>query len=119
MSTLYERLGGAENIARISDDIVERHKINPIIKARFADVEDEAAFKRRVAQFFSMGSGGPTEYDGRTMPDAHRNMNINEIELVAAIDDVLAACKAHDVDDTTCNDVLAILYSLKGDVLAQ
>ena len=118
MSTLYERLGGAENIVRISNDIVERHKVNPAIKARFADIEDEPAFKRRVAQFFSMGSGGPTEYDGRSMPDAHRNMNINEVELVAAIDDVLDACRAHDVDDATCNEVLAILYSLKGDVLA-
>ena len=40
-------------------------------------------------------------------------------ELVSTIDDVLDVVRASGADDATCNDVLAILYSLKGEVLGK
>ena len=116
--TLYARLGGAEGVATIAAGVVERHMSNPDIKARFVDSDPER-LKVLVAQFFSMGTGGPTAYDGRSMPETHKGMNINELELVSSIDDVLASVRASGADETACNDVLAILYSLKGEVLGQ
>ncbi len=117
-ATLYERLGGAQGIAAISADIIRRHKVNPIIKTRFQDVDLEQ-LERLVGQFFAMGTGGPAKYEGRDMPTAHRGMNLNERELVAAVDDVLAALDARGIDPATRSEVLAILYSLKGEVLYQ
>ena len=116
--TLYERLGGAEQIASISAGIVERHRANPLIRTRFEDVDHDALTKN-VADFFSMGSGGPANYEGRDMPTAHKGMNLNERELIAVIDDVLAVLDAHDVDPVSRNEVLAILYSLKDEVIFQ
>ena len=116
-TSLFERLGGAEAIAAISSDLVERHRVNPIIGTRFADIEDLDALKEHVTQFFIMGSGGPANYQGRDMPTTHKGMNCNERELVAALDDVMAALDAHDVDPASRNEVLAILYSLKDEVL--
>ena len=116
--SLYERLGGAEGIEAISADIVDRHLVNPVIKTRFAEV-DAQKLKGLVADFFSMGSDGPAKYEGRDMRAAHRGMNISERELVAAVDDVLAALDARDVDPESRNEVLAILYSLKDEVLFQ
>jgi hemoglobin len=116
--TLYERLGGAEGVAAISADIVDRHLANPLIKVRFAD-SDVEQLKRRVTEFFSMGSGGPAEYSGRDMPTTHKGMNINERELVAVFDDALAAMDARGIDSVSRNEVLAILYSLKDEVLYQ
>lgn len=117
-ATLYERLGGQKAIAAMADAIVEAHIRNPLIKTRFLDT-DNAKLKLLVAQFFSMGTGGPQQYDGRDMRTAHRGMNLDERELVAAIDDVLMVLDAHKVDPATRGEVLAILYSLKGEVLFQ
>jgi len=48
---------------------------------------------------------------------AHKGMNVSEQELIAAIDDILAAMTKNGYDQAEKNDVVAILYSLKGDVV--
>jgi len=116
--SLYERLGGAEGVAAIASGLVERHLMNPEIKTRFVD-SDAAALKKLVSEFLSMGSGGPAEYSGRDMITTHRGMNINERELVAVFDDALATLDSQGIDAVSRNEVLAILYSLKDEVLHQ
>ena len=44
-------------------------------------------------------------------------MNVSEQELIAAIDDIVAAMTKNDLDLSVQNEVVAILHSLKGDVL--
>jgi len=44
-------------------------------------------------------------------------MNINAAEYVAAVDDILAVLCKHNIDEQTQKDVLAIAYSLKGDIV--
>jgi hemoglobin len=117
--SLYERLGGARGIAAIVDDILALHLANPLIKARFAGIGPDrlAALKRITCEFFGAGSGGPEVYTGRDLVTTHKGMNINEQELVAAIDDVVAALDKNGIGQTEKNEVVAILYSLKDQVL--
>lgn len=117
MSTsLYDRLGGATAITSIANDIVELHQKNPRIAPRFAD-SDTPTLKRRVATFFSMGSGGPSEYEGRAMLEAHRGMNIDCAEFVAVIDDAMEALRRNEVGQREQEEVLFILYSMKADIV--
>ena len=51
------------------------------------------------------------------MPATHRGMNISEAEYMAALDDILMALDQHQIDEETKNDVLAIAYSLKGQII--
>jgi hemoglobin len=51
------------------------------------------------------------------MRAAHAGMNANEQELIAAIDDFVAALRAQGVAQAEINEVVATLYSLKGYVL--
>ena len=44
-------------------------------------------------------------------------MNISEQELVAAIDDFVLAMTKNHLDQSVQNEVIAILYSLKGEVV--
>ena len=50
------------------------------------------------------------------MPDAHRGMNLSAAEYVAAIDDILTVLGTHGIDEQSQKDVLAIAYSLKGQI---
>ena len=118
MSTsLYDRLGGAAGIAAIASDVVDNHLVNPLVAPRFAASDDVPRLKRLAAEFFCAGAGGPETYTGKDMRAAHRGMNINEQEYLAVIDDVMSALAKHNIDETTRKDVLAILYSLKGEIL--
>ena len=114
---LYERLGRREGLARITRDLIEIHLANPLVKTRFENIEDPARFERRVVEFFCAGSGGPETYSGRDMVTTHRGMNISEQEFITVVDDAMAALEKNGIDLPTRNDVLAIFWSLKGEVV--
>jgi hemoglobin len=120
-NSLYERLGAAAGIAALVDDVVEAHMNNPLINARFLPYRERpdtlAKVKHHTCNFFGAGSGGPEQYAGRSMPDAHRGMNISEQEFLAVVDDILGTLEKHDIDAETRKDVLAIVYSLKGEII--
>lgn len=118
MSTsLYERLGRAEGIARIVDDVMAAHLSNPIVKTRFEIIKDMDHARKMATEFFCAGSGGPEAYTGRDMLTTHRGMNVSEQEYLAVMDDIVGALGKNGVDDETKKDVIAILYSLKGEII--
>lgn len=120
-NTLYERLGGATGIASLVDDIIEAHMVNPLIKARFLPMRDDpenlANAMQHLRDFLAAGSGGPEQYSGRSMPEAHRGMNISAQEYMAAIDDIMGVLDKHEIDEQARKDVLAIAYSLKDEII--
>jgi hemoglobin len=119
--SIYQRLGSAEGIAAIVDDVVAAHLENPVIRARFLPYLDSPEkvklIKKHFCDFLGMGCGGPEQYSGRDMITAHRGMNINEMEFVAALDDILMVLDKHNIDPETKKDILAMSYSLKGEIL--
>jgi len=120
-NSLFERLGGSSGIDALVEDIVARHMENPVIRARFRpylETPDKLVVtKKHLCAFLEAGSGGSAQYTGRTMQDTHRGMNISEAEYMAATDDILAALRKRQIDEQTQKDVLAIAYSLKGEIL--
>jgi hemoglobin len=114
--TLYQRLGGAARIATIIEDAIDRHAVNPALAPRFRG-KDLPHLKQLGTQFFCAGAGGPQRYEGRDLRTAHAGLNISAEELVATMDDIVASLNAHGVGATEVNEVVGILYSLKGEVL--
>jgi hemoglobin len=118
---LFDRLGGSPGISALVDDIVSMHMQNPTIAARFQPylaVPDKLqVVKQHLCAFLEAGSGGRAAYQGRGMREAHRGMNISVAEYFAAVDDIMTALRKHGIDDQAQKDVLAIAYSLKGDIV--
>lgn len=115
--SLYDRLGGAQGISKIVDDVIAAHQQNPLVNTRFLNIKDVEHSKRMAYEFFAAGSGGPEKYTGMDMRTAHTGMNISEQEYLAVMDDIMGALKTNGIDETTQKDVLAILYSLKGEII--
>jgi len=120
-ATLYERLGGDRGIAALVEDIVEAHMQNPKIQARYLPARDDPAhleaLKGHLRDFLSAGTGGPAEYRGKNMLEAHRGMNIGEAEYMAVMDDILGALERQGADPQTRQEMLGIAYSLKDEIL--
>lgn len=121
MSSLYQRLGGTEGIHDLVDTIVAAHLENPIIAKRYLPLTQDparmATVRKHLCDFLESGAGGPAQYSGKSMVDAHRGMNISGEEYLAATDDIMGALAKHQIDEATQKDVLGILYSLKPEVM--
>ncbi len=119
--SLYERLGSTSGIRALVDDILQAHMENEVIKARFlpyaATPERLAELKGLLATFLEAGSGGPAEYTGKSMVEAHTGLNISPAEYMAAIDDIMAVLTKHGVDESAKKDVLFISYSLMREIV--
>jgi hemoglobin len=119
--SLFARLGGTKGISALVDDIAALHIENPLISARFRPLlnppEKIEKTKQHLCDFLEMGSGGPAEYSGRSMPETHRGMNVSEAEYVAVLDDIISALNKHGIDEQTQKDVLWIAYSLKREII--
>ena len=115
--TLFERLGGADGVTSLVRDAVGAHLENPTIKTRFENANDVEGAILKSIEFFSVGSGGPGEYTGKDMLSAHQGMNISGEEFIAVVDDILGVMGKHGLGDIEQKDVLAILYSLKGEII--
>jgi len=116
-TTLYQRLGGANGIAKLVDDIMAAHLVNPIVKTRFENIKDLDRARQMAREFFCAGAGGPETYTGKDMLTAHKGMNISEQEYLAVTDDIVGAMEKHKLSEDTKKDVIAILYSLKGNII--
>ena len=115
-TSLYDRLGRREGIARITRTLIDNHLANPLVNARYG-ASDMPKVEQHVIEFFCAGAGGPETYTGKDMLATHKGMNVSEQEFVTVIDDAMAALDTHNIDPATRNDVLAILWSLKGEVI--
>ena len=116
-SSLYARLGGSKGIATIIEDVVANHLSNPVVAPRFRKVEDLGKLKRLASEFFCAGSGGAEGYSGRDMRTTHSGMNISEQEYLSVMDDIVQALDKNGIGAREKGEVIAILYSLKGDIL--
>jgi len=115
--SLYERLGQKDGITRIVDNVMTNHLSNAVVQTRFANIKDLDHARRMATEFFCAGCGGPEPYTGRDMLTTHRGMNISEQEYIAVMDDILDALDKQGIDQSTQNEVVAILYSLKNEII--
>ena len=114
--SLYQRLGEEPGLRKIVNDVLDRNLNNPRIGHYFKKV-DMSKLKQFVFEFFSMGIGGPHLYTGRDMRTAHTGMNISDEDFESANEDTLLALDENGVGPAEKNEVIAILNSMKADVI--
>jgi hemoglobin len=115
-SSLYERLGGEENIRKIATTLFDTHAKNPTISARYLDSDRDKVIQL-VFEFLCNATGGPQDYTGRDMLTVHRGMNISEQEFMAVLDDILVALQANGVGQREQEELLLANYNLREDIV--
>jgi truncated hemoglobin YjbI len=109
-------LGEEPGLRKIVNDVLDKNFNNPHIGHYFKKI-DMARLKQLVFEFFSMGIGGPHLYTGRDMRTTHTGMNISEEDFQSANEDTLLALDQNGVGPAEKNEVIAILDSMKADVI--
>jgi hemoglobin len=120
--SLYERLGGVNNIAVLIDDVIERSYVDEVFKAN-PNIEEahkrypKAAYKFNATALACMVMGGPQKYTGRSLKDAHQHLLITEKEwneLKVIFRDSMNSFKVPLKEQ---DEIIGIIESTKGDVL--
>jgi hemoglobin len=120
--TLYERLGGVYNIATVVDDFIERLYVNDILNANpkidgARKRVPKAGLKFRVTALVCQVTGGPEQYTGRSMKEAHQHLNITEKEWKAMLADFKKALDKYKVPEREQKELIAIVEGTKKDIV--
>ena len=114
--TLYQRLGGAERIAAIVEDSLDRHAVNPVLAPRLRG-KDLPQLTQFGLQVFCAGAARGRKCRELGLLAAHLGMDVSERELLAAIDDIVAALNDQGVGPGEVDEVVALLRSVKEDAV--
>ncbi|MEW6321313.1 MAG: group 1 truncated hemoglobin [Acidobacteriota bacterium] len=121
-NSLYDRLGGAYNIAVVVDDFIERLLVNATLNANPAIEEargrvPKAGLKFHVTALVCEATGGPCKYTGRTMKDAHAKLNISEAQWNAMVADFRTTLNKFKVPPPEQKELIAIVETTKPDIV--
>ena len=120
--SLYDRLGGVYNIAVVVDDFIDRIMGDPRLNAN--PRVDEAhhrvspqGFKYLVTEMVCWATGGPQQYSGRSMGDAHRHLLISSDEWRAFMDDFQQTLDTFAVPQPEQDQLKAIVESTRESIV--
>jgi len=114
--TLYEQLGGVDNIRGVMDDFVARLKKDPRIGDQFANTNAfrlSALLTDQVCE----ATGGPCRYTGLDMKAAHAGMTITKAHFNALVEVLIESMNAKGVPFDKQTAILALLAPMHREVI--
>lgn len=119
--SLYQRLGGYDALAAVTDDFIGRLATDPQLKHFFAGHNKEglARIRQHVIDFLCNATGGPCLYTGQDMKTAHTGLGITEDDWNASVKDLVATLDKFKIPEKEKGEVLAAISGLKGDIVGK
>jgi hemoglobin len=120
--SLYERLGGINNIAVVVDDVIERSYVDPVFAAnpRIHEAHQrfpKAVYKYNATALACQDFGGPQVYTGRGLKEAHQHLKVTETEWQALIQIFRDSMNSFKVPAKEQDEIIAILESTKDQIV--
>jgi len=117
--TLFDKIGGTAAV-EAAVDIFYRHILEDKSINQFFDNTDMDAQRAKQMSFLTMAFGGPNNYSGKAMREAHAPLvenGLNENHFNAGAGHLQDTLKELEVPDNLIQEVMAIAGSTRDDVL--
>ena len=115
-TTDYERIGGAPAVSAVVNRFYEAVLADPALAPYFTGVE-MSGLRRHQVLLISQVMGGPVEYDGRELAQAHAGHNITDEAYDKVVDHLVAALKEAGVDDDIIGRLGELVAGLRADIV--
>jgi hemoglobin len=115
-ASLFDRLGGIEAIATVTDSFMARAGKDARINKKFAKSDGPRLRFHLIEQICAV-TGGPCTYTGRDMATTHRGMGVTDAEFDALVEDLVATLDQLNVPATEKNELLGILGPLRSSIV--
>ncbi len=116
-ASLYVALGEVAGLTKLTDDFVNRLKVDARLAPAFKDTNANN-LKKMLMQQFCKVSGGPCVYEGADMKSAHSNMDITKTDFHALVEVLQQSMDANGIAFTTQNQLLARLAPMHRDIIS-
>lgn len=114
--TVFDRLGGRESVTSVVDDFYDRVLSDERVIHHFED-SDTDELRAHQVQFISAVTGGPVEYSGDDMREAHRGMGITDHEFDVVAEHLDTALAENGASDEDREQVLATVEELRPEIV--
>lgn len=116
----FDRVGGAPAVKAVVDRFYERVLADDTLAGYFTDLDESglAQLKRHQVAMISQVLGGPREYTGRELADAHRPLNIPPLHYRRVAHLLLGTLWEFDVPEDIIFEVSEVLASLQDTIAA-
>jgi len=116
--SLYHDLGEKNGIGKIAEYFVADILADIRVKGSFDNTNMER-FQKLFVDHICEVSGGPCEYKGRSMKDAHKALGLGNGDFNAIVEDLQAAMDKAGVSFPTQNRLLARLAPMQHDIVTK
>ncbi|WP_426415004.1 group I truncated hemoglobin [Aestuariirhabdus sp. LZHN29] len=114
--SLYDKIGGAPAVERAVELFYRKVMADERIASFFSNVNMQSQARRQKA-FLTMVFGGPVEYTGKQMREAHAHLKLDETHFNAVVTHLRATLSELGVSEADIAEVMVIANSVKDDVL--
>lgn len=118
MSTIYETLGGKDTFTAAVDEFYKRILADDSINSYFTNTDMDVQ-KKHMAAFMVTAFGGPTDYKGRSMSEAHKGMDLSEGDFNAVAGHLVGTLEHFEVPKEVIDDMIGTVASLAPEVLGK
>lgn len=116
--SLYDRLGGRAAIDAVVADFTARQLADDRLN-KYYKLTDKPVWRKHLADLICKASGGPCAYSGRAMNRAHARLNISDDQFNWAAGHLVASLTKFNVPKREQDELVAIVASLKDQVVGQ
>ena len=114
--SVYDAIGGAAAVDAAVDIFYRKVLVDERIN-EFFDTVDMADQHTKQKAFLTMAFGGPNEYTGKDMREAHAHMNLQEEHFTAVAEALVSTLEELSVSQEHIDSIVGIAVSVKDDVL--
>jgi hemoglobin len=120
--TLWDRLGGEKNVSKVVDTwvnlVLNDARVHFYRKPDFKPTDKQLAdFKKDMVAWISAQTGGPHDYKGKNMKEAHKGLGITNAEFDAAEEDLRKAFLVQGVEPADINLLMSIVETTRTDIV--
>jgi len=117
--SLYQRLGGYDALAAVSDDFITRLATNKLLGRFVVGLSDDSKKKLRqhFVEFLCNVTGGSCVYMGRDMKTSHKGLGISEEDWKESVKILVETLDKFKVPEKEKDEVLEAVGSLKKDIV--
>ncbi len=114
----YTEFGGKDGLTALMDDAMNRWLVNPRTRP-FFEHADQARIKHLLVQQFCVVLNGPCTYEGRSMAESHRGLQVTEGAFYALVEELQIAMNQRHIPFPAQNRLPAALAPMHKDIVTK
>ncbi|AQZ65518.1 Cyanoglobin; Hemoglobin-like protein HbN [[Actinomadura] parvosata subsp. kistnae] len=117
MTSIFDQVGGASAVSAVVDEFYTRVLADPSLQGYFTGT-DVGRLKAHQRSFVAAALGGPQQYRGKSMAEAHAGMGITGADFDAVVGHLAGSLAHCGVPGETIATIAGALAPLKDQIVS-